>query len=84
MAPSALETGNRCRPLPEFWHRAARLAWEFPIDALLYQYFRIGTFNPGFWIISLLFVVVVTTVIELSIVKWLCRIELNRDESQFC
>jgi hypothetical protein len=39
---------------------AAGLAWGFPIGALLYQYFRIGTFNPGFWIISLLFVVVVT------------------------
>jgi hypothetical protein len=63
---------------------AAGLAWGFPIGALLYQYFRIGTFNPGFWIISLLFVVVVTTVIELSVIKSLCRIELNRDESQFC
>jgi hypothetical protein len=45
---------------------AAGLAWEFPIDALLYQYFRIGTFNPGFWI-------------NFSIV---CRSGYHRDRTQ--
>ena len=57
----------------------AGFGWEFFPGTLLYKIFDVGTFNPGTWIATLVFAVLINTSIEALVLKRVFKTRFPKD-----
>jgi hypothetical protein len=56
----------------------AGIAWEFFPGLILYNIFRVGTFNPGTWAATFLLAVLINAVLELLVLRLAFRQKVGK------